>query len=493
MPVMLEYTKPGHFVLVVGYRDSGKTFVINDSQGAGAGMYTIRTWSWIWSNMKPDTPTTLTWMRTALDPGYALQSIGCPGAGDKSPVSEVGKIEFGISNPKLPGHYNPLALLRFQPSVESGYCWWDVDNKKSIDTIPSAADVLYLGLPLWNADRAPANVSVDVSLFTASVQLGTYHYDATLEAAIDNSTAIKELKNSIQLAQSNGSSASIRRAELADKDGNQKLKIDVTLSKGGTFCDGFTLNTQLSVIPQITKLDPATAKAGDTVVVNGYCFGVNQSPKGAVTVGGIDAKIVSWSDKSISIKVPDDAKTGSQPVIVTTGDRYTYKSDPVNLNITGSAAQNALSGTISFSDSFYWGSLESNPQVLNVSGSWQVTGKGISAQEDQYHSHKYFWFYVSPDVPIHLVVNVKGILGTTSDKYGPYTVELKIPDQESGVTVTKSDAGGTFDFTGPKGEESRLINLQFYVKDNQGSYLGSPEPGLGQYLGLIAFSFEVHP
>jgi len=329
-PVMLEYTKPGHFVLVVGYRDSGKTFLIHDSQGQGNEMYTVRPWTWVWDKMTPDTPTTLTWFKYPLNPGYSLQSIGCPGGGDTSPESEVGKLEFGTSNPKLPGHYNQRVLLRFQPSAESGYVWWDSDNNKTIGTIPSTADLLHIDLPVWNADRASsANVGIDVKFSTGSTQVGSYHYDATLAAATDNNEAINTIKDNILLVQ-NDASVNIRRPELADKDGNQKLKIDVALSKGGTFCDGFTLNTQLSVLPKIVQLSPNSSAPSLPVIINGVAFGKDETAGNKVTVGGKEAKITFWSDQRVEINVPDDMAGGDQPVIVTAGN---FSSLPVNLTI----------------------------------------------------------------------------------------------------------------------------------------------------------------
>ena len=56
--------------------------------------------------------------------------------------------------------------------------------------------------------------------------------------------------------------------------------------------------------PDITSVVPANAKAGDTVVITGTCFGGVQG-ESTLTLGGVDMLIVSWTDTEIIAVLPD--------------------------------------------------------------------------------------------------------------------------------------------------------------------------------------------
>jgi hypothetical protein len=69
--------------------------------------------------------------------------------------------------------------------------------------------------------------------------------------------------------------------------------------------------------PAITSLTPNSGPVGQTVVIAGTDFEAAQGA-GGVTVGGIAAIIVAWSDTSITIIIPAGVPPGIVPIVVTT-------------------------------------------------------------------------------------------------------------------------------------------------------------------------------
>lgn len=66
--------------------------------------------------------------------------------------------------------------------------------------------------------------------------------------------------------------------------------------------------------PAATAVSPEVAAAGETIVVTGTEFG----EEGTLTVGGVEATVITWSDDEIEAVVPDAAPGGWQEVVVTT-------------------------------------------------------------------------------------------------------------------------------------------------------------------------------
>jgi hypothetical protein len=86
-------------------------------------------------------------------------------------------------------------------------------------------------------------------------------------------------------------------------------------------------------IPQITSVSPTTTNIGATVTLMGSGFGTSQSlGNGTVSVGGMTAQILSWSETQIQIKVPSLTSASSYYVIVTVNSR---QSSPYALIISG--------------------------------------------------------------------------------------------------------------------------------------------------------------
>jgi hypothetical protein len=68
--------------------------------------------------------------------------------------------------------------------------------------------------------------------------------------------------------------------------------------------------------PIVDKVDPPSGQEGQAVTVTGSNFGGTQGSS-TVTIDGLTAEVVSWSDTRIVIKVPPGASSGA--VVVTTG------------------------------------------------------------------------------------------------------------------------------------------------------------------------------
>jgi hypothetical protein len=357
-PMILEFPNQGtgHWALVIGYRDSGNTIIIQDSKGMATAsgvdaktglasgidgsMYTVRSWSWMESAMSITPlifPSYALWVDVSVDPAHTLQTFGLPAGNDTSPLGPWdadSKFYIPITSPTS-GKVNkgPVAVLQFRPSEPQGYRWGvatDLRNSGKVTTIPVSSQGFYLRMPVWNTDRASSpTVTVDTTISAGNQQVfSNTSSPLVLDIAKDNTTNMKLVEIDVPLTDPDPQKG-IRRLDLADSDGNEPINIDVVLKKDGAVCDSFSLEATLSLRPQISKLVPNTAPPGTPVTINGFAFGTKTS-KCKVTVAGTDAKVSYWSDQQIEISVPDDAKGGDQPVVVT-NDRFS--SDPVNLHV----------------------------------------------------------------------------------------------------------------------------------------------------------------
>ncbi len=93
------------------------------------------------------------------------------------------------------------------------------------------------------------------------------------------------------------------------------------------------------IAPSIDELVPDSGPYGTTVTVEGHDFGVEQG-NSTVTFNGVTAKILSWSDLSIQVLLPDKAATGPVQVHTATGD-----SNQVTFTVTLSKTWYFAEGT----------------------------------------------------------------------------------------------------------------------------------------------------
>jgi len=70
-----------------------------------------------------------------------------------------------------------------------------------------------------------------------------------------------------------------------------------------------------TVTPYISSLNPTSGPAGINITVTGTSFGASQGSN-SVTVGGLIASVISWSDTSIVCQVPNGLVAGTHDVIV---------------------------------------------------------------------------------------------------------------------------------------------------------------------------------
>jgi len=71
-----------------------------------------------------------------------------------------------------------------------------------------------------------------------------------------------------------------------------------------------------SVTPAISSIDPATAPVGNDIVIAGTNFSSAQGNSSVVFSSITAQEILSWSDNSIKVRVPDGAQSGTVKVIV---------------------------------------------------------------------------------------------------------------------------------------------------------------------------------
>jgi hypothetical protein len=89
-----------------------------------------------------------------------------------------------------------------------------------------------------------------------------------------------------------------------------------------------------STKPEVKSLEPTSGTAGSEVVISGGTFGSTQGT-GVVFFGTEEAEVVSWSDTSITVKVPSDLKPAEYGVTVETDKGA---SNQVNFEVTQGAA-----------------------------------------------------------------------------------------------------------------------------------------------------------
>ena len=77
--------------------------------------------------------------------------------------------------------------------------------------------------------------------------------------------------------------------------------------------------------PAVTSASPTSTKPGANVTINGSCFGPTQGTS-TVTIGGVPAQIVSWSNTSIVATIGEGASSGSVVVKTVGGNSNADKT-----------------------------------------------------------------------------------------------------------------------------------------------------------------------
>jgi len=80
--------------------------------------------------------------------------------------------------------------------------------------------------------------------------------------------------------------------------------------------------------PQVASVSPTSASPGTQLTIKGWCFGSNVSDS-VVTVGGVPAEVVSWTDTAIVVVVPEGASSGSVVVKTFGGGSNSNKTETI--------------------------------------------------------------------------------------------------------------------------------------------------------------------
>jgi hypothetical protein len=296
-PILFKYF--GHVVLIIGFRNYGRELIIHDPQNinppneTNGTMYTIKSENWLKDRMSFTRANQIMWVPEALTTSKTLQTIECAG-GDESGGNPYGEILFYNINPKITDKDRqkvPIATLRLKPSISFGYRW--VNKDESVDVIPSETIGLKMKLPIWNASFEDKNLTVKTQI-NADVTNKVFYNEKNIfvKRTSYNSEARSTYEIDIPLED-------VRNVAYGDAQGKQKTTIFIDLCEGNTVKDSFVIDANLSLIPKVVSVEPNTGKAGDTITIKGYAFGKKLSPKSRVTIDGIDAKILEWSDSLI--------------------------------------------------------------------------------------------------------------------------------------------------------------------------------------------------
>jgi len=332
-PLLLRYygEKGFHCVLVIGYKDNGETFVIHDPKDVtpddvGGTMYTVEPWSWVERRLNQlylkSQVNQILWIDEPMGSPNTLQTLEATG-GDESYGNAYGEIKFIVVNPRE-NREVPVAQLQFKPSSPEGYVW--TSRGEAIDVIPSKSEKLRLDFPIWNASFESKNLTVIKRIVAHSGSSSKeVYYDAkdiTVKPASYNTSNTTKYKIDIALED-------IRDPAQANMKGEQEINIEVYIrdfQDSSSMKDRFDINATLSVIPVVASVSYAEVNIGDTLTINGYAFGKVKTPKSKVTIGDKNADILSWSEKQIKVKIPNDVEVGPNPVVVYTGVQYEYAS-----------------------------------------------------------------------------------------------------------------------------------------------------------------------
>ncbi len=365
-PVILNWGK--HVVLVLGYKDNGNEIIIHDPQNISPAtnengtMYTVRNWNWIKERHKYATER---YYIIYPDSTFAVNpslSLMCPG-NDETYAMSGGEIAFYIINPnskKLTSFFE----LQIKPSEQSnGYIWMNMQTKEKIDSIQQDAEVLKLKLYAYNGSTYAKEIEIQTAIeedkgeISPGKKISSNNQKFSIsEAKFDNATkVVYEYEYKLE---------DLRDYSISNKDGKEKILIHASLWEDTLFRDSFIIKATLNILPKVTSINPTTGKGGDEITINGFSFGKNKTTKSRVMIGNKEVEIISWSDKEIKVKLPQDIESG--PVVVYTGEKYEYESN-----------KDILFNTQIQCSSFYSEVFGTAPSWSNIDCKWETTNRGF--------------------------------------------------------------------------------------------------------------------
>jgi hypothetical protein len=180
-------------------------------------------------------------------------------------------------------------------------------------------------------DVSPASGSLGTSLTITGTGFGTKKPSVFLTSP-ETGTKIYKLK--VTSSTDTTIVATVTKGVLGSFDVNVEVaKLTVTSA------DAFSL-----VMPSVTGGQTATADIGATLTLAGTDFGTK---KGKLAVAGKNAKVLTWTDTSVSYVVPSTVPNG--PVVVYLSNKLGGTAVSAYLTVTGSSAvfgKDKATGTI---------------------------------------------------------------------------------------------------------------------------------------------------
>lgn len=173
-------------------------------------------------------------------------------------------------------------------------------------------------------------------------------------------------------------------------------------------------------VPRITSISPATDNIGATVSVIGEGFGPTQGTSN-ISIGGINAVVVNWSDTQIQARIPQLTSASSYNVAVTVNGK---QSSPYALNVSGPLISTISPATL----------VKNEPVTITGShfGSTATEGTGVIYIQNQSDSN---FSMVTPtywsDNQIQFNCPIGGYLLGTQDK----TIRITVGGLEVSRTV----------------------------------------------------------
>ena len=80
------------------------------------------------------------------------------------------------------------------------------------------------------------------------------------------------------------------------------------------------------VAPVIDEIRPVAARPGGALTLIGRNFG-RQGPSDMALMGGVEAEVLSWDDRSVRLRAPRDGRRGVVPVVIRTEGKISRAVD----------------------------------------------------------------------------------------------------------------------------------------------------------------------
>ncbi|MBN1293347.1 MAG: IPT/TIG domain-containing protein [Candidatus Latescibacteria bacterium] len=371
-PVMIH--DGTHAVVIVGYEND--IFWVHDPAALGESYVGYQ--ALLWSDLRD---------KLGLFTGIATFIIPTDHPDANRPV-----ITTGITNNSL--IFNKPKTT-YDPNPDKFYFLWDHRKQEGYSFTNAPLDASAAGV-----DKLPGGI---VSLDVEGIEIINSSFSDTRD--VDISLMVKPVDN-LENYYYNERAQTISpknkfRVKFSDKnaipvdefryntDVPTLYELEVKAVPKGTIGDKniirFTIDT---VTPKIEKLEPDKSGIGTEVVIRGHEFGtipkMNTVYFGGTEVAGSD--IVSWSDESITVKVPEKAQSGNVVVM------------------RGKVASNGVLFTV-VEVMTYTGTWKYEDPIVTATTTWTINGNIVIVDESP-NQVFYPYYQVKVGTLVELTINV---------------------------------------------------------------------------------------